>query len=134
MLAAIPNWLDVSLPENNIRDFMRDWDVARKATTAETEVLNLGAKYHYEAPSREDKVTVKDGLELDFTNTSSGLQSLIPLFVYLNYLDRLQYTLKEDKSVSKVYEQEKVASEEEKQMIYDSGVDVFFNNELFTGE
>jgi predicted ATPase len=91
MVAAIPNWFDIKLDENNIRGFMSDWETSRKVTTNDLQVLNLDARYRYDTKTGKDVITVDGGLELDFTNTSSGLQSLIPLFVYLNYLSYTQY-------------------------------------------
>ena len=66
---------------------MADWETARQATQEDLSVLNLGVSYHYDANTKSDKVQVEDGVTLDFTNTSSGLQSVIPLFVHLNYLN-----------------------------------------------
>ncbi len=85
LVAAIPNWFQVKFNDDNIRDFMADWEAARQATTNDLSVLNLGVSYHYDANSKSDKVQVGDGVTLDFTNTSSGLQSVIPLYVHLNY-------------------------------------------------
>lgn len=99
MVAVIPNWFEVKLADDNIRDFMSDWETARKATAQQLEVLNLGVSYHYEESSRADKVRIESGEELDFTDTSSGLQSLIPLYVHLNYLKSLQYEQKITQSV-----------------------------------
>jgi hypothetical protein len=90
LVAAIPNWFQVKFADDNIRDFMADWETARQATTSDLSVLNLGVSYHYDANTKSDKVQVADGVMLDFTNTSSGLQSLIPLYVHLNYLQQLQ--------------------------------------------
>lgn len=99
MVAVIPNWFDVKLADDNIRDFMSDWETARKATLNQLDVLNLGIAYHYEESSHADKVRIENGEELDFTNTSSGLQSLIPLYVHLNYLNKLQYEQEKNESV-----------------------------------
>lgn len=87
LVAAIPNWFQVKFADDNIRDFMADWETARQATTDDLSVLNLGVSYHYDANTKSDKVQVADGVTLDFTNTSSGLQSVIPLFVHINYLN-----------------------------------------------
>lgn len=78
---------------------MSDWETARKATLNQLDVLNLGIAYHYEESSHADKVRIENGEELDFTNTSSGLQSLIPLYVHLNYLNKLQYEQEKNESV-----------------------------------
>lgn len=90
LVAAIPNWFQVKFADDNIRDFMADWETARQATTDELPVLNLGVSYHYDANTKSDKVEVADGVTLDFTNTSSGLQSAIPLFVHLNYITKIK--------------------------------------------
>ncbi len=90
LVAAIPNWFQVKFNDDNIRDFMADWETARQATTDELSVLNLGVSYHYDTNTKSDKVQVAEGVTLDFTNTSSGLQSLIPVFVHLNYLISIQ--------------------------------------------
>ena len=101
MVAVIPNWFEVKLADDNIRDFMSDWETARKATAQQLKVLNLGLSYHYEESSRADKVRIESGEELDFTDTSSGLQSLIPLYVHLNYLKSLQYEQTKNESVKR---------------------------------
>lgn len=90
LVAAIPNWFQVKFADDNIRDFMADWETARQATTNDLSVLNLGVSYHYDANTKSDKVQVADGVTLDFTNTSSGLQSVIPLFVHLNYITNIE--------------------------------------------
>lgn len=90
MVAAIPNWFQVKFADDNIRDFMTDWEYARLATQDNLNVLNLGVKYHYNAAAKTDLIEVADGVTIDFTNTSSGLQSVIPLFVHLNYLFGLE--------------------------------------------
>ena len=90
LVAAIPNWFQVKFADDNIRDFMADWETARQATTNGLSVLNLGVSYHYDADTKSDKVQVADSVILDFTNTSSGLQSVIPLYVHLNYLSLLK--------------------------------------------
>ena len=95
LVAAIPNWFQVKFADDNIRDFMADWETARQATQEDLSVLNLGVSYHYDANTKSDKVEVADGVTLDFTNTSSGLQSVIPLFVHLNYITKINSERKE---------------------------------------
>lgn len=90
LVAAIPNWYEVNFEDNNIRSFMADWETARQETGYNLPVLNLGVSYRYDANTKSDQVKVTDGTILKFTNTSSGLQSLIPLFVHLNYILKRQ--------------------------------------------
>jgi len=91
LVAAIPNWFQVKFNDDNIRDFMADWETARQATTNDLSVLNLGVSYHYDTNTKSDKVQVADDVTLDFTNTSSGLQSVIPLFVHLSHITKIKY-------------------------------------------
>ena len=100
LVAAIPNWFEVKFADDNIRDFMADWETARQSTTHNLPVLNLGVLYHYDANTKSDKVQTADGVTLDFTNTSSGLQSLIPMFVHLNYLSAVQIGKSDNSSVT----------------------------------
>lgn len=89
MVAAIPNWFDVKLYDDNIQSFMADWDRARRICTDYVDILNLGVSYKYDEQTKKDIVKVDDEATLELTNTSSGLQSLIPLFVHLSYIGNL---------------------------------------------
>ena len=89
MVAAIPNWFDVKFYDDNIQSFMADWDRARQTCTDYVNILNLGVSYKYDELTKKDIVKVDDDTTLELTNTSSGLQSLIPLFVHLNYIGNL---------------------------------------------
>ena len=99
LVAAIPNWYEVSMGRNNIRSFMTDWETARQTTKEQLSILDLDVSYRYEADGKYDKVVSHQSSTLDFTNTSSGLQSLIPLFVHLNYLYTTQYQMEKDRKI-----------------------------------
>jgi hypothetical protein len=86
LVAAIPNWFELSLDRNNIRNFMTEWESARRSLSNQVPVLNLNVSYSFEKESKTDRVIIQNGDVLDLTNASSGLQSLIPLFVQMNYL------------------------------------------------
>lgn len=100
MVAAIPNWFDVKLYDDNIQSFMADWDRARKSYTEQLNIMNLGVSYKYDEAKNLDQVEVDEGVTLELTNTSSGLQSLIPLYVHLSYISQLQDPAKEAQSYS----------------------------------
>ena len=99
LVAAIPNWYEVSMGRNNIRSFMTDWETARQAATDNLDILNLDVSYHFETEGKKDKVESHHIATLDFTNTSSGLQSLIPLFVHLNYIYTTQYQVERERKI-----------------------------------
>ena len=89
IVAVIPNLFEVKFADDNILNFIVDWNTARRSTN-NLSILNLGVSYHYDADTGSDKVQVDDDVYLDLTNTSSGLQSLIPMFVHLNHLITVQ--------------------------------------------
>lgn len=100
MVAAIPNWFEVTLERNNIRNFMAEWETARKASLKMLPVLNLHVGYTYEPEKREDRVQIQNGETMSLTNVSSGLQSLIPLFVHLNYIYSGIYDIEKGKTLA----------------------------------
>ncbi len=89
LVAVIPNWFEISLEQNNIRSFMTEWETARRATTSLLGVLNLNVSYRYDPEQKKDMIQIQDGSTMKITDISSGLQSLIPLYVHLAYLNSL---------------------------------------------
>ena len=99
LVAVIPNWFEVKSVADNIQDFMADWSDARKSVGDNEKILNLDVAYHYDEGSDTDFVKMKDGHILPFTNVSSGLQSLIPLYIHLFNINSKKYREREDNSV-----------------------------------
>ena len=108
LVAAIPNWYEVSMGKNNIRSFMTDWETARQVVVDNLNILDLDVTYHFESDGKKDKVQSHKSDPLDFTNTSSGLQSLIPLYVHLNYLYTTQYKVEKDKKIKGDWENDEL--------------------------
>ncbi|MGL4520325.1 MAG: AAA family ATPase [Phocaeicola sp.] len=92
IVAAIPNWFEVKLPDNNILSFMADWESARKrrSDVNRLSLLKNSITYHYDE-QKGDIVTLGENLQLSMTNTASGFQSAIPLFVVAEYVTRNIY-------------------------------------------
>ena len=109
LVAVIPNWFEVKSVAENIQGFMADWSDARK-TVVDKEILNLEVAYHYDEGSDTDLVKTKDGQVLPFTNVSSGLQSLIPLYVHLVNINSKMYREREDNSLKHNSEMEKLVN------------------------
>jgi hypothetical protein len=110
LVAVIPNWFEVKSVADNIQDFMADWSDARKSIGNDLAVLNLNVAYHYDEGSDTDFVKMKDGRFLPFANVSSGLQSLIPLYVHLFNINSKKYREREDNSVKHKSEIEKLVN------------------------
>lgn len=70
----------------HLQDFMTEWDIARRQQANMSDILGLGVNYSFDKNKETDLVTLKDGKILELSETSSGLQSILPLFVYTDYL------------------------------------------------
>ena len=90
-MAAIPAWSKLSLDYDNLLDFMGDWDIARKQTQAKENILDLGMGYFYDAKTNSDQIRLKNGHIIRLTESSSGVQSLVPLIIHLEYLNHDLY-------------------------------------------
>lgn len=108
LVAVIPNWFEVKSVAENIQDFMADWSDARKSVDNDKEILNLDVAYHYDEGNDKDFVKMADGHYLPFTNVSSGLQSLIPLYIHLVNITSNNYREREDNSVKHKSERDKL--------------------------
>lgn len=93
LVAAIPNWYQISMNKDNILDFMKEWEFARKSFDKGVQILDLPVKYKYNPNNQGDRVRMQNGKELDLTVTSSGLQSLTPLYIMLRYLTNEYYKM-----------------------------------------
>lgn len=90
LVAAIPGWSSLPL-DGNMLDFMSDWDRARRFLKREKDILGTGISYEYDEASNTDTVITPSGQRLELTSSSSGLQSLIPQLVHLDYMFEGQY-------------------------------------------
>ena len=76
------------LPENNLRSFIFDWFKAHsyftKSNPIEIDILPI--KYYYSEDEREDLLELSNGKTLPLREASSGMQSVVPLYVYIRYL------------------------------------------------
>ena len=89
----------ITLPElngfefrtTNLRSFLFDWYRAREFYTPgnKTDILGLGVQYYYnkDLQSKNDRVQHVNGetYDISLSNSSSGLQSVVPLIVMLQY-------------------------------------------------
>lgn len=86
LVASIPQWSKLPLEYDNLLDFMNDWDNARKQSKQVDNLLDLGLSYRYDSLSSSDSIVLPSGKPIRLSDSSSGVQSLVPLLVHLNYL------------------------------------------------
>lgn len=132
MVAAIPNWFEVSMNDDNIRNFMTDWETARTSTGKQMPILNMGVSYKYDSTRRKDKIVMDNGPELDLTNVSSGLQSLIPLMVYVRYIYEGRFDDNKPKSVVRTSEEQMLLNKIYKDLFVKTGHSTNNETKIFT--
>lgn len=90
IVSVVSNWQKIQAA-SNVVEFMTEWDIARQSRSRALKILNLGVQYSYDKSGNIDKIQLDNGVQLELGSASSGLQSLIPLYVNLSYLDKGQY-------------------------------------------
>lgn len=99
-LISIPGIFDTKMPDNYILSFLSDWKRIREKYEGKsvTEIIPTGDSYYYDDEKKTDMLQIKSGNSLPLSVASSGLQSVTPLVVYINYITDWIYTHKEEKS------------------------------------
>ena len=131
MVSTIPNWYEVKFQENNIKSFMVEWENARKSfgDSNHLSILNLSVSYYYDKANHADRVSFSDNESLGLTNTSSGLQTAIPLFVIISYLSSKESKTKE--SITDVNERRLILDNVQDYFIKSFGVKVEESSLIF---
>lgn len=98
-VSVIPNLGRYKETNDNIMNFLYDWFEAKKNYPLKNNIplLELGASYHNIEGDDIDKISLSNSRELLLSNASSGLQSVTPLLVLVDYLSNFIY---EDKTLS----------------------------------
>lgn len=102
-IISLPGISSLPLPENNIRSFLFDWLNIHNKYTKENAVplLDLKMKYYFQESSNKDIIVLENNKEISLDEASSGVQSVVPLYVYLYYYTKWIYDNEEDISFEK---------------------------------
>lgn len=107
LIATISNWAKVDV-NDSLLEYFSGWDEARKSRRKGIDILSTGVQYSYKKESDLDVVRLKNGKDLLLSETSSGFQSLVPLFVHLSYLRSGQYNTNRKSSYASKAENERL--------------------------
>lgn len=107
MVATISNWTKVDV-NDSLLEYFSGWDEARKSRRKGLDILSTGVQYSYKKENDSDLVRLKNGKDIPLSETSSGFQSLVPLFVHLNYLRSGQYNTNRKSSYASKAENERL--------------------------
>lgn len=88
LVTTVSNWNKIAIGNDCLLEFMADWDAARHCSKSSYELLNLGVSYTYDSSNNQDYLTTKSGKNIALKSGSSGLQSLTPVIVILDYICR----------------------------------------------
>lgn len=102
-IVAINNISSLQMDKSYVRDFLFNWLSLHSIYTKEVAmpIVDLGVEYYYDDDSKSDKVILSDGKELEIEEVSSGIQSVIPLYVYMNYVTKWIFKHEEGTSYDK---------------------------------
>ncbi|MBR3724441.1 MAG: AAA family ATPase [Bacteroidales bacterium] len=85
----IPKWKKIPV-RDGLLEFLSEWDSARQIIPVEDNILQLGISYSYDITSDTDNIITADGNPLPLSDSSSGLQSLVPLYLLIDCLHSVQ--------------------------------------------
>lgn len=98
LVSTVPNLTKYAEGNDSILDTIYNWyDAVRNTVNRQTEILNLGVSFRWNK-NGIGMITLDDGTELSLQQASSGLQSLVPLIVLVNWLSKGIYEV--DKAIS----------------------------------
>jgi len=87
-VSALPNAKKYAESDNSLLAFINDWIESKGhyPTDKPIDVLNLGLKYYYNEDKDRDVMWLDEEKVISLEQASSGVQSLVPLVVMLNWL------------------------------------------------
>lgn len=98
-IISVPGIFSTKMPFSYLTDFIDDWQRVRdKYRNGEkVELLDLGQYYTYDLYRNKD-IVINGDREFELSHVSSGLQSVTPLCVMVDYLTGWIYSHEEDRS------------------------------------
>ena len=144
ILAAIPKWGSIPI-DANMLDFMKNWTKARNFIKYSSNFLDLGMTYSYDSVSDTDNILLKNGKPLMLKESSSGVQSLLPMYIHLDYLmngqyednnENISFEKKEERNNLRalIYNKTKVEESGEPVILHNDGADYIFFSEAEANE
>lgn len=99
-ILAVPGIFTTKMPDNYLLDFIDDWQIIRTKYSSDSELhlLDLKESYFFDSKGNSDMLLLENGKPIPLSEGSSGLQSVTPLCVFIDYLTDWIYSHEEDKS------------------------------------
>lgn len=132
-ISILPEIDKVELPNNYLKSFLFDWFNARKAYSNENQLslIDLGVDYYYSESNKENHVRNNNNLyDILLSNASSGVQSITPLIVMVDYLINNIYTEEQSQS----YEMDEVKAFVTQVLITELVIKPIYGNDITNKE
>lgn len=99
-LISVPGIFTTKMPFNYIKSFLDDWQQVRSRYGKEhtARIAPTHDSYYFDEGSDTDMILMPGGATIHLSQASSGMQSVTPLAVYVNYLTDWIYTHEEMQS------------------------------------
>ena len=98
LVSTVPNLTKYAEGNDSILDTIYSWyDAVRNSANQQTAILNLGVSFQWNK-NGVGVIELDDGTELGLQQASSGLQSVVPLIILMNWLSKGIYEV--DKAIS----------------------------------
>ncbi|MFH0893748.1 MAG: AAA family ATPase [Bacteroidota bacterium] len=88
-ISILPGIEKVELPNNYLKSFLFDWFNAKKNYSKEKNLslIDMGVSYYFSESNKENHISNnKNSYDILLSNASSGLSSITPLIVMIDYL------------------------------------------------
>lgn len=96
-LVSFPNLPSMKMEYDYVREYVFDWLSIHNKYTKDNalKLPNLNLKYYYDS-NKGDLIELEDGKPILLNEASSGIISIVPLYVYVHYLTEWVYEHKDD--------------------------------------
>lgn len=102
-LVVLNNISSLPMDKSYVRDFLFNWLSAHSKYTKSDAmpIVDLNVRYYYDEETKRDKIILPNEKELEIDEASSGIQSVIPLYIYVNYVTKWIFENEEGTSYDK---------------------------------
>jgi predicted ATP-dependent endonuclease of OLD family len=102
-LVVLNNISSLPMDKSYVRDFLFNWLTAHSKYSKKEAmpIVDLNVRYYYDEESKSDRIILPNEKELEIDEASSGIQSVIPLYIYMNYVTKWIFENEEGTSYDK---------------------------------
>lgn len=103
-IVTIPETSSIPFPNNCLRNYIFEWFNVRNRYSPKqgVKIADLGVSYYFDKEAKKDVLVLEDDQKIELHEASSGMQSVVPLYVLLDYLTKWIYENREDISFEKM--------------------------------